>query len=375
MTFLHRLRTRLSRSRPHPWLLLLPTAQGQPWQWLHQGLDGQRQAGSGPPPPTSLGAHAALVVPAQYCSHFHVAAPPGLKPHEWAQLLEEQLLQPADTLAVACIGRDSQRLQLVACDRQRLADWQAQAVLLGVRLERCWAQMQLLADPAPGAMSVWRREGDRCLKTGSGTQPRRWLVWPDALGELPQPWAGLLAEPVCDDWPPLPADLHRLPSLLPARRVMPAWRRALDLQPVQRRLATSCVLLLLGWQGVLVVQQWQQGAAAQRQVQAQLGDVSNVTQAARRLNVRLREQADLRVRTRQQASLASEVEQWLQRHPGWQVQRSRFDGRQWQLQMSGAGGSIDSASWQAMADRSGGRVQVSPLGEGLQVNVDFAEAL
>ncbi|NBA98000.1 type II secretion system protein GspL [Pseudomonas sp. R5(2019)] len=346
MTLRSRLNAWLARRRRTPqWLLIRPHTDGR-WQWLHSG-DGLQ--GDWPPPALYLNLDAALVLPATACSHFDLPAPPGLKPAEWPQLLEEQLLQPAGSVQVGCIGKQHRRLQLLVVQREVLRRWLDECAALGVHVSRCWAEPQLMAQALP----VWERDADYCLKLGVADERRRWLVWPKALGPLPDAMGALPQQ--CGHWPSLGADLSKMPSVFPLRRT--ARRERLPVSAGQWRLAAVCLGLALSWGALGGWQDWQQTTQARAQVVAITGPVATAQQAGRMLQRLQREQADAQVRQQQLDALEQALGVWLDGEAQWQLHSSDFDGKRWQVVLVGAGRAPEVAHWQAMADAAGARLQ------------------
>lgn len=354
------------RRAPRHWLLVRPADDGQAWQWRR--LPGHEQ-GAWPPPADYLhGDRHALVIPAALCSHFHLAAPPGLKRHEWPLLLEEQLQQPLDQVQVHALSRQGQYLELLVVDRACLQGWRAEAQALGLDLEAAWAEAQLLGVVQPGEQLGWR-QGEQCCLVRCDAQGRRqWLVWPDALGALPDGWysaddlySGAWPQPCTV--PPLSA------SCLGVQR----QRRPMQLpiSPLQRRLVTVAAVLGLCWASLALVQWVGQVPAWKRQVEVLTGPVSNVQQARRSLARLQAEQTDWRIRQQQLVSLEQQVGQWLQAHPDWGVSASQFDGRTWRLVLNGDQAPPAEQHWQTLADAGGAAASAERSENGALLTVRF----
>ncbi|MGN8252198.1 GspL/Epsl periplasmic domain-containing protein [Pseudomonas sp. SMV7] len=338
------------RTAARPWLLLRP---GATWHWaLVDGGVVQSQGQGKPPLP--LQARAALVVPAEACSHFRVPAPPGLKREEWPLLLEDRLLQAPDEVTCACLAREPGYLRLLVMARQQLDGWRTQCAEWDVPLERCWAELQLLPTPAAGAAWHWQRSAELRLCKGLGADGQEhWLAWPQALGDaLPQPWAGLHTVSLSGDWPSALPSLDKLPGLFEATRkprASPLVSRS------QRRLLAACLALAAVWAGLWMTQQWRQAQLWRSQVVAVTGTQASPRHAAQVLR-RLREgELQQRVRLRQLADLQAALQAWLGEHPGLHLRAVRFDGQRWHVRLTGEG---IAPPWHDMASAAGATVQV-----------------
>lgn len=329
---------RRNRAPAQPWLLLRP---GEVWAWLlvERGLAVREGQGE---PPAGIAARVALIVPGEHCSHFQVPAPPGLKREEWPLLVEDRLLQPADAVVCACIGRQGGQLRLLVVAEALLNSWRAQCADWGFTVERCWAEFQLL----PEGAWQWRRAAMQLYKDQA-----HWLAWPQALGAPPAVWqVGERAS--CEGpWPEVLAPLEALPGLFEVRRA----RQPVRLEPLQRRLLVACLILAVAWSGVWCGQQWRQAQAYRQQVLAVTGPQATPRQAAQALRRLGDEQREAQVRLRQLDGLQEQVHSWLSNHPGWQLRAVYYDGQRWQLELMGTG---DTAPWQAMATAMGVQVRV-----------------
>lgn len=350
------------RTPLRPWLLLRP---GPVWDWalVEQGVVTRQGQGM---PPAGLSARVALIVPGEHCSHFQLAAPPGLKREEWPLLLEDRLLQGADEVDCACIGRPPGQLRLLVVARQRLAQWRAQCVEWALPVERCWGEFQLLPEPEADECLQWRR-GAMLLQLGKGTEGRvHWLAWPDSLGQVPaMVWPAGARAIVEGDWPKELAPLEGLPGLFEAR----SPRQYPRLAPAQRRLALACMALAISWGGLWLAQQWRQAQVYREQVLAVTGPQATPRQAAQALK-RLRDSdGEEQLRLRRLDGLQAQLQAWLEANPGWRLQAVRFDGRYWRLALEGDG---ETPPWQEMAVAVGGKVQIEQGAR--QVVFDLEEA-
>ncbi|AXO89627.1 type II secretion system protein GspL [Pseudomonas parafulva] len=334
------------RAAPRPWLLLCPGEHG--WRWRLQEPGEGRVEGQGRAPQIP-GARVALVVPGEACSHFQLAAPPGLKREEWPLLLEDRLVQDLDAVDCACIGRTAGQLRLVVTARHRLDEWLAQCAAWGLQVERCWAEFQLPAAPRPGQGWHWQQgTQDLCARISQEGR-EQWLAWPQALGDVPWDDDGVLR--FTGDWPPHWADLERLPSLRPLRRA----RRSLQSTPLQRRALIACAALAVVWGGLWLGQQWRQAEVFRQQVLAVTGAQASPRQAAQRLRTLQQDDDDAALRLRRLQVLQEQVNVWLLAHPHWRLRAVRFDGQCWSVQLEGEGAA---PPWQDMAAAVGATVQV-----------------
>ncbi|MCE5980334.1 GspL/Epsl periplasmic domain-containing protein [Pseudomonas sp. LF19] len=358
--------------RSSNWLLLRP-GQGQaPWSWLRLA-DGRREAGEGLPPSPD-GARVVLILPGNQCSHFQLPAPPGLKRDEWPLLVEERLLQPAESIRCGCVSRQGNQLELVSVDQALLGQWLARCADWGLSVERCWAEFQLLADTPAGTALRWQRSPDLLLLKGVTEQSRQhWLAWPSLLGpNLPAPWPGLQSEAFEGAWPPRLAMLERLPSLFdlrPSRQL----RLRLPMTPGHWRLIAACALLGLLWCGLWLSQQWRQNEVYKAQVLAVTGPVTSPRQAAQVLKRQRQAEEDRQLRLRQIGQLQAALQQWLQAQPAWHMTASGFDGQRWTLRLRGDQ-PPEVATWEAIAKQVGVPVAVAGGEDHLQLMFDLGAA-
>ena len=356
------------RSAPaRPWLLLRPGQADTPWDWLLVAGDAPLRQGQGEPP-VEPHAQVALVIPGEACSHFQVPAPPGLKREEWPLLLEDQLLQDAQALVCACLGRHAGQVRLVAVARQQLEAWQARCATWGVHVERCWAEFQLLPAPLPGTAWQWRKTAGANLFRGVTEQGREhWLAWPQGWPATPStPWAGLPVVAMDGAWPTQLAALDALPGLF-ARRRTRTWRWP-DLPRLHLRLMVACLLLATLWAGLWAQQQWRQAQLWRAQVQAVVGEQASARQAAQALKRLQGADTERQLRLRQLKDLQARLRSWMHEQPRWRLQAVRFDGRRWHLRLDGDGAA---PPWEAMAGAAGARVEVQGDGQAGQWQVVF----
>jgi general secretion pathway protein L len=334
------------------WLLLRPPVQDDgAWQWRRlPGAEG----GDWPPPAHHQDEQVALIIPAALCSHFQVQAPPGLKPHEWPLLLEDQLQQPADEVQVSCLSRSPGHLELLVVDRAQVQRWLSTCDDIGLAPTCLLADMQLLPQVSAGQVLRWSRETDSCLLRADALGAQQWLVWPHLLGDVPDSW-----QPTTDEmsgpWPSQWATLDRLPNLLAgtgARRSRPRLTSRL-FTATQKRLMAVCALLVLCWGALAAVQFWQQIPAWKAQVERVTGPVSTPQQAARLLARLQAQQTDWRSRQLQVAELEGAVSRWLAGQQGWGVSGNYFDGRNWRVVLNGNVAAPALGHWQSIAKAAG----------------------
>lgn len=364
-------RLRAARSAQQRWLLVRPSVTAdEPWQWRRFPAS---ESGNFPPPAVAPDEAVVLIMPAVQCSHFQMPAPPGLKPHEWPQLLEELLQAPADQVQISCLSRGRGHLELLVVERALIQRWMADCQAMGIFPSHLWAEMQLLPVQPTGQVLRWTRNQDSCLTRADADGVTQWLVWPDVLGDLPSDWQQPTVE-VTGAWPSQWAALSRLPNLLAAsdKGRSKRARPTLLLSKTQRRLLGVCVVLALCWGAVAAVQFWQQVPAWKAQVAALIGPVGSARQAERQLARLQSEQADWRNRQQQVAELELAVEQWLDTQREWGVSGSYFDGRTWRLVLSGGAVAPAPAHWQAMAKAAGATVKVEPDDKAALLTLHFS---
>ena len=347
------------RAAARQWLLVRPGLEAaDPWQWRR--LPGT-EFGDGPPPARFAEDPVALIIPAAHCSHFQIPAPPGLKPHEWPQLLEDSLQQPVDQVQVSCLSRTGGHLELLVVERARVLSWLDECEAMGVSASHVWAEMQLLPELAPDQTLSWSRGEYTCVKRANAQGVQHWLVWPEVLGDLPEGWQRPQQE-ISGAWPSQWAPLQRLPNLLAGsgRRTGRSRPRTLAFSQTQRRLLGACAALALVWGAVALGQFWQQVPVWKAQVEAVTGPVSSARQAERVLARMSADQLDWRTRQQQMVELEQAVEQWLEGQQDWGVSGSYFDGQRWRVVLSGSSPAPALEHWQAMARSAGAKVTVEP---------------
>ncbi|MDZ3996057.1 GspL/Epsl periplasmic domain-containing protein [Pseudomonas sp. Teo4] len=351
------------RAPQRPYLLVRP---GIVWDWLLVDKGEAISQGVGKPP-VRENVQVVLIIPAEYCSQFQVAAPPGLRREEWPMLLEDRLLQSPDEVVCACLSRQPGQLHLLAVARQPLDGWREQCVEWGLQVEHCWAEFQLLPMPEPGAAWQWRRSpGMSLLKGRTADEHEVWLAWPDGLGELPeQPWSSLCFKSEDGPWPTQLAPLAQLSRVYEHPR---GARRLPGLSRQQRGLLVACLSLACLWGGLWLTQQWRQAQVWRAQVVSVTGEQASPRQAAQALK-RLREtQVQQQVRLRQLDDLQTRLQSWLHEHPEWRLQAVRFDGQRWHLRLEGDG---VTPPWREMAEAAGASVEVQGGAPALQWQVTF----
>lgn len=351
------------RREPRAWLLVRPEADG--WQWRR--VPGNQQGIWPPAPDNLLGARVALLIPAAHCSHFQVAAPPGLKRHEWPMLLEDQLQQPLDQVQVHCLSRSAGYLQLLVVDKAQVQGWLSDAEALGITPEYLWAEPQLIPEAGPGEVRCWARRDARYLLRADEQGRQQWLVWPHVLGEPPEGWRSEAC--MQGEWPSQYADLQRLPNLLHARQVRRANTALFN--PVQRRLLAVAGVLGLCWVSLSLVQWVSQVPGWKAEVQALTGPVATTRQASRELARLQAEQTDWRVRQEQLVMLEQAMGTWLGSQQNWGVSGSYFDGRTWRLVLSGNSAPPAASHWQNLAQAAGATASAEPSENGALLTVRF----
>lgn len=365
-------RERWRRRAARPWLLLRPGTHPEAWQWARVEQGRVQASGSGAPPATP-GARVALVLPGELCSHFQVAAPPGLKRHEWPLLLEDRLLQSAEDLACGCLAREPGWMRLVCVEQAQLDGWLDQCASWQLDVQCCWAQFQLLPEPSAGAAWCWHQGTGSTLFVGrSGEARQHWLAWPVELQAATPTgiWRELEIHRLEGAWPEPLAALEGLPSLFEWRRVK---RQARPLSPGLWRLPAACLALAVLWAGLWVSQQWRQQGLYQAQVETVVGPVTSLREAAQRVKQQRLGADERQLRVRQLQHLQTELDGWLRANAGWQLSAAQFDGQRWTLRLQGHE-VIDDSAWQAMASAIGVAVQVTQASDELNLTFDLGGA-
>ena len=363
---------RWRRRTARPWLLLRPGTHGETWQWARVE-QGRVQASGVAMPPAIPGARVALVLPGASCSHFQVAAPPGLKRHEWPLLLEDRLLQGAQQVTCGCLAREPGAMRLVCVEQALLDGWLAQCAEWQLDVQRCWAQFQLLPVPSSGSAWCWRQNERLSLFVGSDSEARQhWLAWPVEL-QTATPggiWAELETQPVEGEWPEVCAALDGMPSLFERRRPL---RQSRQLGPGFWRLPAVCLALAVLWAGLWCSQQWRQQGMYQAQVEDVVGPVASLREATQRVKQQRLGADERQLRLRQLEHLQSELDGWLRANGSWQLSGAEFDGQRWTLQLQGHE-TIDESPWQAMASALGVAVQVTQGSDQVKLTFDLGAA-
>ncbi|WP_347883554.1 type II secretion system protein GspL [Pseudomonas aestiva] len=283
--------------------------------------DGQLQAAAALPAPAQT---VTLLLHGEDCSLFDVAAPKGLRPHEWGLLLEDQLLEDASGQHLVCLARVPGRLRLLALDRALLEAWREHCAACGWTVAACWVDFQLLPEPsAEGGIGL--RLGDS-LRFKTRTDDREvWLTWPAALaGSLSPALAALI------DAGPAASAERLWPDAVTGSAAQDLWPRQ-----GQRRRRPSLGLprpLLLGMAAAaglallhLGIQQLQHGRLARldRDVVAQrLGlasDRLDAGRAERELQLASRTRRQLEGQWRLWQHLSGPLGAALGAQPGWQL--------------------------------------------------------
>ncbi|MHB0776780.1 hypothetical protein [Halomonas sp. WWR20] len=213
-------------------------------------------------------------------SHFHRAAPKGLRQREWPLLIEDQLCTEGELLELAALQQGRDHLELLVTGRERLLAWQRWLAARGIRTTH-WASV-FMAQPSPASpddASVVADTHHLMIKTLAAPpgphspSAEQWLAWPREWQErLPAaicekawhwPWHGIAdtasgtdsAELLQRYARHLPVTLPSMPGIKPAPRSL---RRArLPFSRNTRRLAAAIAGLALlhlgavGWQGYL----------------------------------------------------------------------------------------------------------------------------
>ncbi|WP_198651312.1 type II secretion system protein GspL [Salinicola sp. CPA57] len=126
-----------------------------------------------------------LLLPADAVSHFHLAAPRGLKRREWPLLLETVTSDAVDQLHLHALQRGRGHLELIALPRAELAAWHAWAQHLGLAPAGWSCPFLALPRPATPEQITTLDDGSHRLCLGlaapaaSGApETRQWLAWP-----------------------------------------------------------------------------------------------------------------------------------------------------------------------------------------------------
>nr|WP_106477879.1 type II secretion system protein GspL [Phytohalomonas tamaricis] len=221
-----------------------------------------------------------LLLGATATSHFHLAAPKGLRQREWPLLIEDQLCTDGEALELAALQQGRDHLELLVTGRERILAWQRWLRERGIRTTH-WASVFMAQPPPVSAdeVSVIADTHHLMIKTLAAPPvlhappAERWLAWPrewqerlpaairektwhwpwhDAAGNTPDMDSSELLQRYARH---LPATLPAMPGIKPASRSL---RRApLVFSRTIRRMTAAIVGLALlhlgavGWQGYL----------------------------------------------------------------------------------------------------------------------------
>ncbi|WIX31975.1 type II secretion system protein GspL [Salinicola sp. JS01] len=135
-----------------------------------------------------------LLLAADAVSHFHLAAPRGLKRREWPLLLETVTSEAVDQLHLNPLQRGRGHLELIALPRAELAAWHAWARRLGLAPTGWSCAFLALPRPARPDQITTLDDGSHrlCLGLAAPVAPgapeaRQWLAWPRDW-PLPPAW-------------------------------------------------------------------------------------------------------------------------------------------------------------------------------------------
>ncbi|MFD2436259.1 hypothetical protein [Modicisalibacter luteus] len=124
--------------------------------WAMTGLPGSDEAGRIANSNASVPARLAqlsqqydsvLLLGPTATSHFHLAAPKGLRQREWPLLIEDQLCTDGEVLELAALQQGQGHLELLVIGRERLLAWQRWLAARGIRTTH-WASV-FMAQPSP----------------------------------------------------------------------------------------------------------------------------------------------------------------------------------------------------------------------------------
>ncbi|MFC0268769.1 hypothetical protein [Kushneria aurantia] len=135
--------------------------------------------------PQLAGRGTILLLPGDAVSHFHVAAPRGIKRSEWPLLLEEPSGEDVHALRLYPLLRGRDHLELLALPAAELEAWRAWVAHLGLSLEGWTTAFMALTTPDTPELAVTLDDGDHRLFKGcgeavapSGAATVQWLAWP-----------------------------------------------------------------------------------------------------------------------------------------------------------------------------------------------------
>ena len=306
--------------------------------------DGQLQAAAALP---ASAQPVTLLLHGEDCSLFDVAAPKGLRPHEWGLLLEDQLLADASDQHLVCLGRTPGRLRLLALDRALLEAWREHCAACGWTVAACWVDFQLLPEPtAESGIGLRLGEGLRFKTHVEGHEV--WLTWPHALeASLPPALAALLeAGPEASRDPLWPQPTTgQAPQDLWPRQGQRRSRPSLGLpRPLLLGMAAAAVLAALHL-GLQQVQGWRQTQLDRAYVAQRLGLASDRLdggRAARELQLASRTQRQLEGHWRLWRRLGGSLATALAAQPGLRLVEWALDEKGLQVVLDGPA-SLDQA--------------------------------
>ncbi|MDQ7912827.1 type II secretion system protein GspL [Pseudomonas sp. 102515] len=280
-----------------------------------------------------------LLLHGEDCSLFDVAAPKGLRPHEWGLLLEDQLLADANGQHLVCLGRAPGRLRLLALDRALLEAWREHCAACGWTVVACWVDFQLLPEPtAEGGIGA--RLGDSLRFKTRVADHDVWLTWPHTLeADLPPALSALLdagPEATIDHLWPRPTAGVAPRDLWP--RQGQRRRPSLGLpRPLVLGMAAAAVLATVHL-GLQQVQHWRRAQVDRAYVAHRLGltsDRLDAGRAARELQLASRTQRQLEAQWRLWQRLGDPLAAALAARPGLRLVEWSLDEQGIQVVLEG----------------------------------------
>lgn len=317
-----------------------------------------------------------LLLHGEDCSLFDVAAPKGLRPHEWGLLLEDHLLADASGQHLVCLGRPPGRLRLLALDRALLDAWREHCAACGWTVAACWVDFQLLPEAtAEGGIGLCLGDSLR-FKTRVDDR-ELWLTWSRALeASLPPDLAALIT--------PASHEIRDDPWPRPAKGVAPQdlWprqgrRRARPTLGLPRPLVAGMVAaaaLAAVHLGLQQLQHWRQAQTDRAYVAQRLGLASgrlDAGRAARELQLAARTQRQLEERWRLWQRLGGPLGAALAAQPGLRLVEWSLDEQGIRVALDGPasldkalrtqlGQAFDTLQWERQAGRLTLRLATSP---------------
>ncbi|NRB58208.1 MAG: hypothetical protein HRU39_19890, partial [Salinicola sp.] len=168
--------------------------------WCLEGATPQTLSATSPPEAwqalTRLAAShpVTLLLAADAVSHFHLAAPRGLKRREWPLLLETVTSDAVDQLHLHALQRGRDHLELIVLPSAELAAWHAWAQRLGLAPAGWSCAFLALPRPTTPDQITTLDDGSHrlCLGLAAPAAPgapetRQWLAWPRDW-PLPPAW-------------------------------------------------------------------------------------------------------------------------------------------------------------------------------------------